>query len=354
MDLELCGKALEEDGFRLRGKTFLLTYPAHLDREDLTDFLRGVEGDGLLYLAAGQEIGKTGHQHTHVFVHRSKGRDVKNSRTWDVGAEHGEGVEVFHPNVRVPSTEIHKQRQLNYVFKQDEHVEEWGDKPSFGDDEWKTLIQKIRGKLSWNDVLLDPTLAHTVSLRMNWAKEIWNTRTPESLLRFLEWYPGPLTAEQEQWYMSLGAQTRRQILWVIDPKGGLGKSDFGIWLSEEWDHGPHADHDDRTLNWGVFLVDGGSVADQIHAYKGEGLVVIDIPRDTEPERFPYRLIENFKRGWASSTKYQSCVKKFKPAKVIVFSNTYPLAKLSKDRWVVYDYGQNDVGPHLNPSFPGVP
>lgn len=332
MDLEECGRQMEEDGFRLRAKTFLLTYPTHIHRGDLLQHIRKKEGCELVYVAIGQEVGKTGHEHTHVFVHRSKNGDSKNSRKWD--------VEDVHPNVRAPNSETHKARQMNYVFKQDADVLEWGDKPEFGSDAWETIIHRIQTATSWNSLIQDPTLASTVSQKLNWVKEVWNARPQKSLLAELEWWPGPLQAEQEKWLASIEAQTRRQVCWVIDTIGGLGKSDFGIWLAEQW-HGGE-----------VFLMDGGSVADQMHAYQGQALCVIDIPRDTDEKMFPYRIIENFKRGWASSTKYNSHVKRYKPAKVIVFSNTYPQSrKLSRDRWVVYDYSLDDPGPHYDLAEP---
>jgi len=115
-------------------------------------------------------------------------------------------------------------------------------------------------------------------------------------------------AELREWQQEaiklLYGQDERQVLWIMDSKGGKGKSFLAKWLCVMWD---------------AFYVEGGKKADISYAYQMQKTVVFDLSRQTQ-EFVNYSTIESFKNGVIFSPKYASTTKFFTPARVIVFSN----------------------------------
>ena len=125
---------------------------------------------------------------------------------------------------------------------------------------------------------------------------------------------------QDDLWDGLECQDNREITWVVDFKGGKGKTFMSKWLV--------AMHD-------AFYVDKGKQSDIIHAYQDQEYVVFDLCREKE-EHFRYAMLETFKNGIAFSGKYESSTKMFPFAKVVVFSNWEPeRKKLSQDRWNIF-------------------
>jgi hypothetical protein len=111
-------------------------------------------------------------------------------------------------------------------------------------------------------------------------------------------------------------QDDRKILFVVDKKGGAGKS----WLAD-------------YMRWirGAFVTQGGRTVDITYAYASEDIVAFDICRSGQ-KFMNYMLIERFKNSCVSSHKYESCEKVAK-ARVVVFLNDDPdYTKLSEDRY----------------------
>lgn len=120
----------------------------------------------------------------------------------------------------------------------------------------------------------------------------------------------------------LAEQNDRQVTWVYDPKGNMGKS----WLASYLLQGGNA-----------YIIEGGKRADIAHAYNYEDTVVFDFTRSQE-EQVNYSTIESFKNGRLFSSKYESIMKIFKPAKVLCLSNFFPdKSKLSLDRWQILEF-----------------
>lgn len=119
----------------------------------------------------------------------------------------------------------------------------------------------------------------------------------------------------------LDGQSDRKVLWVVDEKGGAGKSTLAKWL---------------MVFRGAFYVQGGKHSDIAEAWKQEEYVVFDFTRDKE-DKISYSIIESFKNGLVFSPKYRSVCKKLAGGcKVVVFSNWHPdRSKLSADRWDVH-------------------
>ncbi len=115
-------------------------------------------------------------------------------------------------------------------------------------------------------------------------------------------------------------QTDRQVLWVWESIGNVGKTFLGQWL--------------EAIK-GAYVCQLGKKADLAYAYNYERIVVFDLTR-SDKEFINYSTIESFKNGRIFSSKYESKMKKFNPCKVVIFSNFEPdYEKLSRDRYDVY-------------------
>lgn len=116
-------------------------------------------------------------------------------------------------------------------------------------------------------------------------------------------------------------QNDRKILWIVDSKGGRGKTTFAKYLV--------AYHD-------AYYVQNGKSADIMYSYNDQPIVCLDYTRDFE-SYVNYSILETFKNGIGFSPKYESRTRIFKPCKVVIFSNFLPnLEKLSNDRWDIQD------------------
>ena len=121
-------------------------------------------------------------------------------------------------------------------------------------------------------------------------------------------------------------QGPRQILWLVDVSGGLGKTYFGHYLCG---------------NYGFKMLDGNvSSRDLGQLLKGnEHGFCFDVCRDSM-NNFCYSALEAIKNGYVVSGKYAGKICIFNPLPVVVFANAYPdMTKLSMDRWLVHTLGE---------------
>lgn len=87
-------------------------------------------------------------------------------------------------------------------------------------------------------------------------------------------------------------------------------------------------------------------------------ILLDVPRevtmDTDKKILQYRLLEEIKDGYVSSSKYRSRKKYMKPCHVIVFMNHDPHpGALSEDRYIIYRITKDKREFHVRPN-PHVP
>ncbi len=116
-------------------------------------------------------------------------------------------------------------------------------------------------------------------------------------------------------------------MWVWEDEGNAGKSFLADWLE---------------IKRNAFVVTGGKFADIAYAFNYQEVVVFDFARDQE-DRFPYKLLEDFKNRRVFSTKYQSVMKRAISCRLIVFANFAPdKTKLSQDRWDVVHLNLNPL------------
>lgn len=111
---------------------------------------------------------------------------------------------------------------------------------------------------------------------------------------------------------------RRIIRWIYDPKGNSGKSFFAEWAE---------------INLDAHVTENGKTADMAHAFEIKPIIIIEIPRDTNPEDINYRVMEKMKDGRLFATKYQSRRIRFPKPHLLVLANMLPdITKQTADRW----------------------
>lgn len=111
----------------------------------------------------------------------------------------------------------------------------------------------------------------------------------------------------------------RQINWIYDPIGGIGKTDLAKYYITHTD---------------TYLITGGKQADILYAYKGEPLIIYDLARTyADNIEHIFTTIENLKNGVYLSTKYESEQRIYKVPTIVILANFLPdQSKLSQDRW----------------------
>lgn len=129
-------------------------------------------------------------------------------------------------------------------------------------------------------------------------------------------------------------QTRRSILWIVDEVGAKGKTTLRDFLC-------------TRLGSSCFFSTGGKNSDIVHSLVARQTlikyVVFDYPRNTRPEFYNWKLLEDFKNGDVESGKYGSVVLKFPPMHVIVMGNHRlddVRNRLTYDRWDVHILGEH--------------
>ncbi len=194
-------------------------------------------------------------------------------------------------------------------------------------------------QIAWKTVTAMLPLCHIVRARGSLHEnlkycqkdgEFVSTFPPSKRERALAKYP-PTTGTWRPWQERViayleGARHPREIMWLWEPVGNVGKS----WLAKYLYLRYHA------------ILGGGQRKDVFHQVVGwqerhEGkdpsLILIDIPRE-RMQYFQYSTLECLKNGLGASGKYESCCFYFVDTPhVVVFSNEPPdETRLSPDRW----------------------
>lgn len=126
----------------------------------------------------------------------------------------------------------------------------------------------------------------------------------------------------------LEQQNNRRILFVVDERGGMGKSFLVRHLL-------------GRMGRKAWACQGGKLSDLMHAFSKQAasteLAIFDLARCIDPNWYPWGFMENLKNGWFCSTKYDGGFCMVKPdIKIVVFTNSDPPRdKLSIDRYDVY-------------------
>lgn len=160
-----------------------------------------------------------------------------------------------------------------------------------------------RAKQVWAAPLMD--LRPWQTIVMGWIRDL----APQEPERPASWNP-------------------RHVRWLVDGVGGTGKSTFANWLDQRPDcHAmtcaANTDLASLTMAWASLCA-----TNKINTVR---VVVLDIPRSGAHNHF-YQFIELLQSGVMLSNKYQSQQLRFRPVRVLVFSNHAAILNmLSEDR-----------------------
>lgn len=136
-------------------------------------------------------------------------------------------------------------------------------------------------------------------------------------------YKFPVPAEWRPWQQDLlmvvdGEPDDRQIIWIYDPVGCMGKTTIMRHI---------------LTNVGDAVLLSGKTTDMAYAYEGQRICMFDIARSEKEfmDHF-YVFAEKLKGGVLFSNKYESGMKTFRPPHVVIFCNFEPdRSKWTEDR-----------------------
>jgi len=271
------------------------------------------------YGIVGKEVGTTGTPHLQGYLQLQK-RTRANTVWKAFNAITGHRARTEQAKGNAASNKTYCSKGGDFV--------EWGEASTTGKRmDLVAMRDAIIDGASWETLAMEHTAAH--ARYHKWGetlrKEIRVRKAKEELKALME--TKTLRAWQENALEKLANQSDRKVLWIMDSTGGKGKTFLAKWLCVMRD---------------AFYVEGGKKADISYAYDFQETVVFDLSRQTQ-EFVNYGTIESFKNGMMFSAKYESSMKIFKPAKVIVFSNWAPdTSQLSADRWEIIDLEQRTV------------
>uniref|UniRef100_UPI004047F597 hypothetical protein n=1 Tax=Yoonia sp. TaxID=2212373 RepID=UPI004047F597 len=240
------------------------------------------------------------------------------------GTPHLQGTICFAKNVRLSKVlklipghiELTRNKEASILYcKKEGNFWEEGSVPLAKSAKTSDSItfDNVNSLDTWEDVLRIPGIA----CKMSWAKEVWRKK-----VRPLGDLPSALHAWQVTEVNNLLLQGDRKIRFIVDYKGGLGKTVLAKFLVQ---------------SHGAFYTRGGKHSDIAYAYDFQPIVVFDMSRANEEAHWPYPVMECFKDGMLFSGKYESLTKSFPSCKVIVLCNEMPdETKLSKDRYDIWE------------------
>ncbi len=260
------------------------------------------------YIVFGKEVGKKGTPHLQGYL------EFKNPVS----------LEAVKSRFDCPSMHLEMRRgtalQASDYCKKDKDFHEHGTRSNQGK---RTDIEYVYNLIrdSQSDYEIQEEAPHTYAkyykafdrMRANFEQ------AQDDMLLIDEYKDSEPLSWQIQCMNMITLQDNRQILWICDRVGGNGKS----WLFR---------YMEATL--GAFVVSGGKNADIAFMYRKQQYIIFDIPRSHE-DFVNYGLIEKFKDGRITSTKYESKLKRVRDAKVVVFANFTPKRHMwSQDRLVL--------------------
>ena len=137
---------------------------------------------------------------------------------------------------------------------------------------------------------------------------------------------GKLRENQRRILREVYRSSDRGIVTVYDPCGGTGKSFLCRWLYE------------RNIRFYVpptVRTTQGIIQYVASGYRGQRIIVIDIPRSSRWTNELYEGIEAIKDGLVYDTRYSAKMRDIWGVKVLCLTNTMPnIDALSLDRWKI--------------------
>lgn len=194
----------------------------------------------------------------------------------------------------------------------------------------KQCLDKVVEGVSVQDIC-SGELCSTYVLHTDKIKAVASAiRSEQELNRIEQQFKSGLTSLRE-WQSKALAQIKekmkknndREIIWVFEERGGVGKTWFCDYL--KFFYGKKC-----------LLLENKSTTDIAYLFNGERIIVFDFCR-SQQNQINWEVIEKIKNGRLISTKYKPVCKIFKQPVVVCFANRKPdVAKMSLDRWTIFE------------------
>jgi hypothetical protein len=309
---ELGSDAINKNGvFRLQNVKIHLTYPDHVDCQEMLDFIIFKTTQTPIGYSIVQEIGETGHNHTHVLLKFKTAITTTVSRFFDING--------LHPNIKKVITAKHWNNCVVYHKKQGTpltNITELDNEN--GKKSAKDEIERIWSCKSAGDAILH--MCESV-------KEVGGVIAAFNC-KPIEYGEEPIR-NWKPWQLELYTEMDeepddRSIIWYADTKGNAGKTFFAKHMG---------------MYKGTFVSTKANVyhvATQIQDVIKQGdsilSVIFNFTRQTEYHKV-YQALESLKDGMVTSEKFHGKTMYFKSPHVVVFANYFPdLLQISTDRW----------------------
>lgn len=277
--------------------------------EDCEELIATVEReeDKISYFVCGEEIGKNGTPHLQGYCH-VKEKEPRGIRWWKGFLR----MDKMHVEA-AKGSDVHSQA---YCTKDGPFYELGVPTDEVGAGKHKEIYETARTDL---DAAI--ALDYEFGIKHHAALERIYNRANEGKCDLADRKLDVLLPWQEHVMRLLTVQNERQILFVVDQKGGAGKTVLGDHIRSVYP------------SW---KCQGGANKDLMTAYKtGAEMCILDMARCNDVNWWPWNFMENVKNGSFTSVKYKGRENDFKRPKVIVFSNVeIPRDKLSADRYQV--------------------
>lgn len=297
--------------FRFANQYVLLTYKTHLNKKETKEFFEKLSGYKEIEIAHenGKDDPETPYEHTHIYINFGKRFSSTNARIFDIGE--------LHPHIAPITKKSEIPKVLNYISKEDPecgHLKKKEDiKINITEAIWK-----CDSKAEALGLCKKPGDAQ--GILTIFANKPKNDLKDD--LKLNEW--------QGELFQKLTEKPDdRSIIWIVDKKGGIGKSRFCRWMMM------------NKLGYVITQLGGdyhasATIKSAIESGWDKKVLLIDLSRSYEDKEI-YSPIEAIKNGMMTSVKYAGETLCFDPPHVVVFANFLPnVSKLSLDRWQILE------------------
>ena len=317
--LDIGSDLLENGKFRFANQKCMFTYKTHVDKKKYKDWLSTIVPKGrkvkIVHLA--HETGDKHHNylHTHVLVDFGFNFQTKNSRRFD--------YEQIHPHIKKVLSMKHWKNCLIYLAKEDPA------NVGLAGEELENLYERIlaceTNEEAYAKCVKRPNDFFGVQAIRKSLKEEPKHRVIIPDDKMLPWQKAFIKINRQPY-------ENRVINWVIDGKGGCGKTRWAQHMSDNYDN-----------DW-VYFNDIGSSSDfgqnirncKDAGWTGKGLI-LDLPRSFVKAPELYKALEGVIDGRITTTKYTGGIIEIGNPFIWVFANFPPnLTSVSLDRWRVLE------------------
>jgi len=259
-----CGVAVNTtNNFRISNKKLFLTYPTQLPKREFFEWFITNVGELKYYKISHEtyaEVDEDGNKvfHTHCLFEFANKPDIKNANFMDYNG--------YHPHIKRVASNFHFANAIRYLDKEDEFP--------FGnikiadfdkDDRLDELFEKIQNHVNWKSVINDSSIRKMVSNKLNWVKEVWNSKTRSKITAPIKYQD--LKDWQKDLYKHLkNAPVPREIIWVWSDLAKQGKTCFKMFLQSKLEVLPIDIQSSKI-----------TMSDIVNIYDDENIITFDLP-----------------------------------------------------------------------------